>query len=417
MSVGPVRFIHASDLHLEQPLYGVAEIPDHLRPRFCEAAYAAAARLFQTAIDEGVDFILLAGDILQAAHAGPRAVTFLLEQFEKLAAREILVYWTPGRTELAPSWPVSVALPGNVHRFPHDCREEIIHHRQGDVLARIIGVAHDRRGRIALGEASADDDLFTIGLAHGPVEESALKKQRVNYLALGGKHQRRTLQGAPRSAHYCGTHQGRSPLESGPHGCTLVEVDDMGRTRSRLVPVDVVRWTNQRLDIDEHTDRRQLETLLREQMQTLVAAAGNRDLFISWTIVGPGPLANQLRRGDLADELLLWLQTEYGLAAPAAWSFALKASSPTTLPPAWYQEDTILGDFLRLVEQYQNEPSLPIDLEPYVSERHLAGSIGAGLRLDDSEHRQRVLREAAQLGAELLGGAALTYSGPRETSS
>ena len=33
-----LRFVHASDLHLEQPLHGVTEVPDHLRDLFLDAA-------------------------------------------------------------------------------------------------------------------------------------------------------------------------------------------------------------------------------------------------------------------------------------------------------------------------------------------------------------------------------------------
>ena len=44
MSNWPFRFVHASDFHLEQPLCGVTDVPDHLRELFLEAPYAAAAR-------------------------------------------------------------------------------------------------------------------------------------------------------------------------------------------------------------------------------------------------------------------------------------------------------------------------------------------------------------------------------------
>jgi len=417
MSAWPVRFIHASDFHLEQPLYGVAEVPDHLRELFSEAPSRAAVGVFDAAIAEGVDFVVLVGDIVQTAYAGPRAITLLAEQFQRLAEHEIAVYWLAGRTDAPQSWPRSLPLPKNVHRFAPDVSEEVTHERAGTAVARILSVAEDRRGRLLIADLKPLEGVFSIGLAHGSIEEAALKKQRVEYLALGGKHQRRTLAGAPRMAHYCGTHQGRSPLEAGPHGCTLVEVDDSGRVRSRLVPVDCVRWSNQRVEIDEQNDRKQLEELLREQMQTLIAGAGERDMLISWTIVGNGPLSNQLRRGGLAEEMLEWLQTEFGTASPAAWSFSLKASSPAELPAAWYQEDTILGDFLRLVEQYERDPDLPIDLEPYLSERHLAGSIAAAVRLDETERRRHVLREVAQLGGELLGGNGFYASSPQETSS
>ena len=42
MSQPPLRFVHAGDLHLERPLSGVSEVPDHLREAFLEAPYLAA---------------------------------------------------------------------------------------------------------------------------------------------------------------------------------------------------------------------------------------------------------------------------------------------------------------------------------------------------------------------------------------
>ncbi len=43
MSNRPFRFVHAGDFHLELPPQGLAEIPDHLRELFVEAAYWAKA--------------------------------------------------------------------------------------------------------------------------------------------------------------------------------------------------------------------------------------------------------------------------------------------------------------------------------------------------------------------------------------
>ena len=52
----PFRFLHASDLHLEQPLAGLDEIPDHLRDRLVDAPLAAARSVFDAAVAEAVDF-------------------------------------------------------------------------------------------------------------------------------------------------------------------------------------------------------------------------------------------------------------------------------------------------------------------------------------------------------------------------
>ncbi len=50
MSGELVRFIHASDFHLEQPLYGLMTLPDSQRDAILEAPYTAAARVFDSAI-------------------------------------------------------------------------------------------------------------------------------------------------------------------------------------------------------------------------------------------------------------------------------------------------------------------------------------------------------------------------------
>jgi len=78
------KFLQASDLHLEQPLYGLTEVPDHLRELLLEAPLQAAARVFETAILEDVDFVILAGDVINPHTAGPHAMAFLLDQFEQL---------------------------------------------------------------------------------------------------------------------------------------------------------------------------------------------------------------------------------------------------------------------------------------------------------------------------------------------
>ena len=49
MSQPPLRFVHAGDLHLECPLGGVAEVPEHLRELLLDAPFLAAQQVFETA--------------------------------------------------------------------------------------------------------------------------------------------------------------------------------------------------------------------------------------------------------------------------------------------------------------------------------------------------------------------------------
>ena len=52
-------FVHASDLHLELPPHGLGEIPEHLRDSLLECPYRAAERVFDLALSERADFLVL----------------------------------------------------------------------------------------------------------------------------------------------------------------------------------------------------------------------------------------------------------------------------------------------------------------------------------------------------------------------
>lgn len=405
MSNWPFRFVHAGDFHLEQPPQGVAEVPDHLRKLFLEAAYWSAQRVFDAVLAEEADFLVLSGDVLDPQQTGPRGPLFLAEQFDRLAQREIPVYWAGGRVDPPEAWPSPVTLPENVHVFPRGRTEQSVYRRDEAPLARLIGVSRDRQRRIRARDFEADPaGLFSIAVVHGTVRAEALRTREIHYWALGGRHDRGTLLSAPEVAHYPGSPQGRRPQEGGAHGCTLVQVDQQRQARTSLVPTDVMRWLGERVVVDEATTRSGLETRLRERMQTLIETTPSVDLLISWTVAGTGPLVAHLRRGTLAAELLAWLRSDYGFGPPAAWSLSLEVELPGTLPPEWYEQETIRGDFLRAIRQLQVDSAEPLDLDPYVAEKHLAGTLAPAVTIADRATREVVLREAAWLGIDLLSG-------------
>ena len=405
MSSRPFRFIHASDFHLEQPLKGLLEVPDHLRDLFLDAPYMATQKVFETVLAEDAHFLVLSGDILHPLHTGPRGPLFLVEQFNRLAARGIDVYWAGGPTDPPESWPTVLALPRNVHPFPQGRVDEIVVQRDGDALARLVGVSRGRELSIRPGDFSADPTgLYTVAVAHGEADPAALQARGIHCWALGGRHNRSTPLGGPQVVHYCGSPQGRSPTEDGVHGCTLVQVDEQRQTRTALIPTDTVRWIAERVAVDETASREELESQLRDRMHALLEVSPATGLLISWTIGGQGPLIGQLQRGSLAAELVQWLRNDYGYRSPTAWSVSLEVELSETLPPEWYEQETIRGDFLRAVRQLQMNPEEPISLESYMAETHSAGTLAMAATFSDKPAHDRVLREAAALGVSLLSG-------------
>ncbi len=275
----------------------------------------------------------------------------------------------------------------------------------GEPLAHLAGVGRDRQRPLRPADFAADPaGLYSIAVAHGDVEAAALQARGIHYWALGGRHERSTLPGGPPTIHYCGSPQGRRPQESGVHGCTLVQVDATGQTRTSLITTDAARWIAEGIAVDETTTREELETRLRDRLHALMEASPARDLLISWTVAGHGSLLGRLRQGALAAELLGWLRNDYGYRSPAAWSVSLEVEISETLPPEWYEQETIRGDFLRAIRQLQMNPDEPLALDAYLAEAQRAGTLAGATAFADHPARDRVLREAAALGADLLSG-------------
>ncbi len=401
----PFRFIHAGEFHLEQPLCGLSGVPDHLRDALIDAPYAAAEQVFQAALSEGVQFVVLSGDLLNPHAAGPRGLAFLVAQFERLAERNIAVYWAGGQVDPPGRWPSPVVLPPNVHVFPKGKVEEVTHRHDGEPLATVMGTSVVRLRRIRAADFQRDPNgLFSVAVAYGHGDPESLARRGIHYWALGGAHRRRTLYAEQHAAQYCGTHQGRYPEETGPRGCTLVSVDQHAGIRSQFIPTDAGRWHHERIDLPEEATRSDLERLLRDRMQSLAANSGDRFLLVQWTVACSRQIAALLRHGHLASELAGWLRNEFGHGSPAAWTVRLQAETAAAIPSSWYEEDTILGDFLGAVRSHQDDDGQGLDLATLMSDRHAAGLLGSATQLTDPAARRRVLGKVAALGVDLLRG-------------
>ena len=79
-----IRFIHASDFHLESPLGDLDDLPPPLRDAMATAPHEAVKAIFEAALAKNIDFVVLTGDLLNPQAAGPYGMNLLLEQFEML---------------------------------------------------------------------------------------------------------------------------------------------------------------------------------------------------------------------------------------------------------------------------------------------------------------------------------------------
>jgi hypothetical protein len=404
MSIPPFKFLQAGDFHLDKAPTGLSEIPDHLRATLVDAPYRAALRVFEVALSERVDFLLLTGDLLHPPSAGPRGWFFLAEQFERLKNQGILVYWATGRDDASLEWPSLFPLPKNVERFDRDGVSRFVHERFNVPIAEICGIGYAPRDHVRAADFKPEHDgLFTIALAHGSIdEEIATKVEEIDFWALGGEHERHNLFTTPVTAHYAGSPQGRSPVESGPHGCTLVQVDDLGQTTMSFIPTDVVRYQTERLTGVDTASRETLDRLLAERA-TAITGVGP-DLLVTWSVVGRGAAVRQLRRGAIEGEILGRLRADFGRRQPALWSLEVQAEPIGDVADALFEEQSLRGEFLRLLRTVDENSPSHLDMRPYLPERFLVGQVPAAVAVESLEVREKVLRDACLLGMDLLGG-------------
>src|SRR5262249_35635487 len=144
------------------------------------------------------------------------------------------------------------------------------------------------------------------------------------------------------------------PHEPGPHGCTIISVDDRGTARLDPINCDVIRWISPRVSLSEGADENELETALHDRARKLAEENSGVALLVDWKIDCGEPLRRALRHGLLARTFELKLRDEFGRGQPPVWTARIDAELPERMSQAWRDEETIRGDFLRLVDGYRN---------------------------------------------------------------
>lgn len=423
MTQRPLRFIHAGDLALHEPVGGLAEVPDQLIDLLWQAPYRAAERLVDAALGESVDFVLLCGEQVLADRSGARGPLALCEQFDRLRQHNIAVYWAG-----APTWPAAFSLPENVYIFPPHRVAEVYHHRDKQPIARIVGCGQPsvvEEGGLMLGPSP----LFTVAVlaAHpgGSVEHAA-----VDYWAYGGiettgprpRSQTAAANGAMvqhspllptgtgssgsaptgQNVFWAGPLQGRSPQAVGPHGCWLTTVDGSGQKPvTRFVPCDVLRWQQLRIVVEKPMAQDELVRLVQHRADEAQTAVG-LPLFYTVVLSGGG-LPRALRLESARTELAAALRR----GAPSAavqWCAGVYVEPDAVAVAKASEEETLLGEYLRAAcellehERPNNAGVLDVAADLPQEAQALAGLV----TLRDRASCERVLREAAVLGLSVL---------------
>jgi hypothetical protein len=113
-------------------------------------------------------------------------------------------------------------------------------------------------------------------------------------------------------------------------------------------------------------------------------------------------LAATLRRPGESDRIAGWLRDEFGHADPPLWTIGVDVEPAAVLPAAWYEQESLLGAYLRAIREVQTEDRV-LEMDGLVPPRLREGAWAERWKRQDAARRRRILREAAELGVALLG--------------
>ncbi|EEL51849.1 metallophosphoesterase family protein [Bacillus cereus] len=310
-----IKFIHAADLHLDSPFKGMEmNVPSSVWERMKQSTFQSFERIIDKAIQERVDFVLLAGDLYDAETRSLRAQVFVREQMKRLSHYDIPVYMIHGNHDhLGGSW-AAIEFPENVHVFAEPYVEAKPFYKDGELLASIYGFSYLQQAvtdNMTAQYEKMSNAPFHIGMLHGSVEGDAehnryapfqireLKEKGFDYWALGHIHKREILAEEPYII-YPGNIQGRHRKETGEKGAYLVEISEQGTNCSFFGAADVV-WGEVEIHIDELETVDHLMTAATEALNACRKEEEGTLLTIVFT--GQGPLASYLRDEKRVEEI------------------------------------------------------------------------------------------------------------------
>lgn len=248
-----MKFIHTADIHLDSPLRGLSAYSDAPAERLRTATRDAFDNLVTRAIEEEVDFMVIAGDVYDGDWKDFNTGLFFVRQMGRLRQAGIRVYLLYGNHDAESEMTRRLELPDNVHVFPsnkaasHRIEElkVVLHGRSFKVAATTENLAASYPapvpGWLNIGVLHTALEGHVAHPNYAPCSVPELEAKGYQYWALGHVHEHRVWQRGTTIA-YPGNLQGRHIRELGARGALLVTVQEGDVTAVERLEVDVLRW-------------------------------------------------------------------------------------------------------------------------------------------------------------------------------
>ena len=416
------RFLHAADIHLDSPLIGLASVEGRVAERIRTAARGAFEALVEGAVEDEVDFLVIAGDLYDGTWRDYKTGLFFAEQMGRLNHAGIPVFVLHGNHDAESQITRPLALPDNVRVFG-------TRKAQTFQLDKPNVALHGQSFR----EKAVTDNLvpdypapvkgaFNIGVLHtalggmgdhanyAPCSLPELVAKGYDYWALGHVHQGQMLNERPHVV-FPGNLQGRHVREAGPKGACLVTVEAGEVVEVAALTFDVVRWAVLDVDVAAAGSTVDIVDLMRKALEQGVAGADGRLLSARIVLQGRTELHSQVVT-DVDNLTAEARAAALGLGDEVAWvERVVVRTTPVADTAALAAREDTLGDLQRMLKEAVADEELLGQLKADIGE--LIGKLPHKLR---DECEDEVLGAAVAGDYAALIGQVTPYLNARLTA-
>ena len=392
------RFLHAADIHLDSPLHGLSRYEGLPVDDIRSATRAAFDNLIQLAIDEAVDFVVIAGDLFDGDWRDMGTGLYFARAMGRLNQAGIHAFLLSGNHDAESIVSRAVPWPPNVRQFRS--RRPDTHHLE-ELGVAIHGQSFQTpvvTDNLVLAYPPALGATFNIGVLHtalagreghatyAPCSLEDLRSRGYDYWALGHVHEFELVSTEPHVV-FPGNLQGRTIRETGPKGAVIVNVVDGDVTSVERVELDVIRWT--RVDVNcSGGNLYTITDIIRAELAQLHGSnCSGRPLIARVTLTGEMADAGGLH--DRADQLR---DDVRAIATSISPDLHVEKVKVLVTTPA-ETERMILGEDLdALIDEGRSNPELIKAIGDDL-ERFLVAAQGALGDREDGELRQLASRD------------------------
>lgn len=281
----PIRFLHAAGLDPDAVL---PRLPASRRALFDAAPQTAIERLVAQAIELDVDFLLVSPAVAQdgsAEEPGFRSAIAIRREFARLSPHAIPAFLAIGNSNSA--WNRLVDRDSTLTVISSGETVSITD-RDGRSLASLRCLGSPSEAEWTTSKLRHESEPELAVAPHLAVEQlKSVQKSKYRYLGCGSGP-RRSMPISAGLAHSPAAVQALSHTDCGPHGATLVTIEDGGEVQTEFVPIASIRYESIAIRTKSGEPLEDLAIRMAERLSEQRSETGEQAWDVRWAIEAVG---------------------------------------------------------------------------------------------------------------------------------